>query len=349
VDPRDVAVAAGRLNDVVVRTRSFASASISARTGHRVVLKAENEQRSGAFKFRGAVNAMFSLTPRQRHAGVVAGSSGNHGQAVALAARLLDTTAVVVLPTDAPAAKLRAVLGFGGEVVTYDRFRSDRDAVVAEIAAKQGRIVVSSYDEDAVIVGAGTVAAEFLHDAGPVDVLFVPVGGGGLAAGCGLASHALGGITRVVGVEPVGADDTLRSLRAGRRVRIPPPTTIADGLRHQTPGRLTFPLNRRLLDRVVVVRDTEITAAMRLLRDAERLVVEPSGACALAAVLAGRPLLAPGTRVGVVISGGNVDAGTWDSDAERDRYDDLTHDRIAIPVPDVPGGGTPNAIRRRPH
>ena len=306
MDLTDVILAAHRLGDSIIRTPSFVSFAICELTGLHVVLKAENEQRSGSFKFRGALNAMFSLTERQRHAGVIAGSSGNHGRAVALAAQLLGTTAVVVLPKDAPAVKRTAVRGLGAEVVAYDRFLEERDTVVATIAATQGRNVISSYDEKAVIAGAGTVALELLQDAGPLDVLFVPVGGGGLAAGCALANQAGGGRTRVVGVEPTSADDTMQSLRAGCRVRIPPPSTIADGLRHQTPGRLTFRLNRRLLAGIVSVRDVEIAGAMRLLRDAEGLVVEPSGACALAAVLAGRPSLARGTRVGVVISGGNL-------------------------------------------
>lgn len=345
---RDVALAAARLKDIVVRTRSFVSPAICERTGLRVMLKMENEQRSGAFKFRGAVNAMVSLSQRHRRAGVVAGSSGNHGQAVALASRLLDTTALIVLPLDVPAAKRRAVLRLGGEVVTYNRFREERDAVVARIAAETGRLVISSYDDDAVIAGAGTVAVELLHDVGPLDVLFVPVGGGGLAAGCALVGQAMGGTTRVVGVEPVGADDTMRSLRADCRVRIPPPTTIADGLRHQTPGRLTFGLNRRLLDCVVLVGDAEITAAMHLLRDAEDVVAEPSGACALAAVLAGRPLLAPGTRVGVVISGGNIDVSARDGDRGTETYEDAACDRLAAQsVPHVLGDGIPHAAGGR--
>jgi threonine dehydratase len=218
-------------------------------------------------------------------------------------------------------------------------------------------MVISSYDDAAVIAGAGTVAVELLQDAGPLDVLLVPVGGGGLAAGCAVAARTLFPSTRVIGVEPVGADDTRRSLLAGRRVHIAAPTTIADGLRHQTPGRLTFALNGRLLDRVVLVSDGEIRTAMRFLLQDEGLVVEPSGACALAAVLAGRPRLAGGTRVGVIVSGGNLDTGSAqqlppagnagqeragersDDDAARDRTDGLPARAVRRRVPAHPASG----------
>jgi threonine dehydratase len=313
MDFHDVCLAAARIAEMVIRTRSFHSPSLTERTGVRLLLKAESEQRCGAFKFRGALNAMLALAPRQLRMGVVAGSSGNHGHAVALAARMLDTTAVIVLPRDVPTVKRDAVLRFGGQVVIYDPSTEERDVIVARIAAEQARVIISSYDDAAVIAGAGTVAVELLQDAGPLDVLLVPVGGGGLAAGCAVAIRTLSPATRVIGVEPAGADDTRRSLLAGRLVRIAAPTTIADGLRHRTPGRLTFALNRRLLDRVVMVSDLEIRAAMRYLFQDEGLIAEPSGACALAAVLAGRLRLAPGTRVCAVVSGGNVDDPYADS------------------------------------
>jgi threonine dehydratase len=223
---------------------------------------------------------------------------------------MLGTTAVVVLPHDAPTVKRDAVLHEGAQVVAYDPAAEDRDAVVAGIAAVQDRAVISSYDDPAVIGGAATVAVELLQDAGSLDLMLVPVGGGGLAAGCAVAARSLCPGTRVVGVEPVDADDTRRSLAAGRRVCIAPPTTIADGLRHRTPGRLTFAMNRRLLDRVVVVSDAGIRAAMRLLLEAASVTAEPSGACALAAVLSGVIPVAPRSRVAIVVSGGNVAPAT---------------------------------------
>jgi threonine dehydratase len=307
--------ATARLAGLAVRTRTFGSPQLDERAGVRLVLKAENEQRCGSFKLRGALNAMLALTPRQLRRGVVAGSSGNHGYAVALSAQVLGTTAVVVLPRDVPPVKRDAVLLHGGQVVTYDPSTQDRDAVVGQIAAEQTRTIISSYDDAAVIAGAATVAVELLEDAGALDILLVPVGGGGLAAGCALAVRTLCPAAHVVGVEPVGADDTRRSLAAGRRVRIALPNTIADGLRHRIPGRLTFALNRRLLDRILLVSDAEIRTAMHLLLQDERLVAEPSGACALAAVLSGRLPMAPGTRVGVVVSGGNVESGDFQRSA----------------------------------
>jgi threo-3-hydroxy-L-aspartate ammonia-lyase len=306
----DVRLATARLTGLVVHTRTFGWPVLGSPAGVRLLLKAENEQRCGAFKIRGALNAMLALTPRQLRQGVVTGSSGNHGHALALAARMLGTTAVVVLPSDAPTVKRDAVLRHGGQIVAYDQFTEDRDAIVAGIAAEQDRVVISSYDSPAVIAGAATVAVEVLEDADPLDFLLVPIGGGGLAAGCAIAARTLCPTARVVGVEPVGADDTRRSLFVGRRVRIAPPTTIADGLRHRIPGRLTFALNRRLLDRVVLVSDEEIRTAMHVLLEDASLTAEPSGACAFAAGLSGRLPAARGARVGIVVSGGNVEART---------------------------------------
>ena len=304
----DVLSAAAHVAGFSTRTRTLVSPSLNQRTGRELFLKAEHEQRSGSFKFRGALNAMLTLTPAQLRMGVVAGSSGNHGHAVALASRLLGATAVIVLPHDAPAVKREAVLALGGRVVRYDRMHELRDEVVERIARDDGQVVIPSSDSVAVIAGAGTVAVELLEDSMPLDMLVVPVGGGGLAAGCAIAVRALSPATRVVGVEPVDGDDTRRSLAAGCRVGVAVPATIADGLRHQMPGRLTFEVNRRLLHAVVLVSDAEIVDAMTALYEAEGTAAEPSGACALAAVLSGRLAAAPRTRVGVVISGGNMDA-----------------------------------------
>jgi threonine dehydratase len=238
---------------------------------------------------------------------VVAGSSGNHGHGVALAASLLGTTAVAVLPSDAPAAKHAVVRRLGATVVSYDRFTDDRDVIVDRIASEERRTAIPSADSATVMAGAGTIALELVRQCGDLDVLVVPVGGGGLAAGCAAAAVQLCRSVQVVGVEPRSGDDTLRSLAAGRRVLIEPPTTIADGLCHRTPAGLAFRLNQRLLDRVVLVSDTEIVDAMRFLFEVEGMLIEPSGACALAAVLAGRVPLPPRARVGVVVSGGNID------------------------------------------
>jgi threonine dehydratase len=303
---RDFTDAAARLAPVVTRTPVRTSAALDRATGYRVVLKAENEQRCGSFKARGAFNAMLSLGAPQLHRGVVAASSGNHGQAVATAAAELGSTAVVVVPRGCPDVKRTAILGAGARLMEYDPVAGDRDAVVAGVARREGRSIVPSADDPRTIAGAGTVALEFARQAGPVDALVVPVGGGGLAAGCAMALGLLDGQCRVVGVEPRTADDTRRSLLRGARVRIPLPVTLADGLRHRTPGPVTFPILRRLLADVLVVDDGEIVAAMRFLSGHLGMRTEPSGACALAAVLSGRLGEPPGARVGVVVSGGNI-------------------------------------------
>lgn len=309
VVPDDVRDAAARLSGVVHRTPVVRSRTLDALAGCEVLLKCENLQRAGAFKFRGAYHALSRLSPDERSAGVVTYSSGNHGQAVALAARELGSRAVVVMPADAPRSKAEAVAGYGAEIVTYDRYRDDRVAIGERIAAERGMALVPSYDHPHVIAGQGTAALELLEDAGPLDALVVPVGGGGLLAGCATIACDLQPSLRVVGVEPEAGDDTKRSLEAGERVRIPVPRTIADGQGAQTPGVLTFPIVRRLVSGVALVSDAEIVAAMRVAFDRLKLVVEPSGATGLAALLAGRlEAVAPGARrVGVVLSGGNVD------------------------------------------
>jgi len=301
----DVRAAAARIAGVVHRTPVLTSRTLDDRTAATVLLKAENLQRGGAFKLRGAYNKIASLPEEVRARGVVAFSSGNHAQAVAIAAARLGTSAVVAMPTDAAPAKLAAVRDYGAEVVFYDRERDDREAIGARIADERGLALIRPFDDPVVMAGQGTAALELIEDAGPLDVLLVPIGGGGLIAGCATAAKAMLPEIRVVGVEPVDGDDTKRSLAAGERVRIPLPATIADGLSPPTPGERTFAVNRERVDDVVLVRDEEIVDAMVFLFDRVKTVVEPSGAAPVAALLAGA-IDVRGLRVGAVLSGGNV-------------------------------------------
>jgi threonine dehydratase len=302
----DVRAAAARLTGVAHRTPVLRSRTLDAVAGAEVHLKCENFQRVGAFKFRGAYNAMVQLSVEQLRNGVVAYSSGNHAQAVALSARLLGTTAVIVMPDDAPASKVAAVRGYGAAVVMYDRWSEDRVAIGVELASERGLTLIAPYDDPHVMAGQGTAALELLEDVPELDTIVVPVGGGGLAAGTATIACDMQPRIRVLGVEPAAGDDTHRSLAAGERVGIELPRTIADGQGAAIPGELTFPINQRLLSGVVLVTDDEIRDAMRFAFDRLKLVVEPSGATGLAAVLSARiPWTAQ--RVGVVISGGNVD------------------------------------------
>jgi threo-3-hydroxy-L-aspartate ammonia-lyase len=301
----DVRSAARSLDGVAHRTPLLRSRTLDARTGASVFVKAECLQRGGAFKFRGAYNMISSLPADVRARGVVAYSSGNHAQAVAIAAGMLGSTAVILMPADTPPAKLDATRGYGAEVVTYDRYREDREALGAALAAERGLALVPPYEHPAVMAGQGTAALELLEEAPGLDLLLAPVGGGGLIAGCATAAKAVAPGIRVVGIEPEAGDDTRRSLAAGERVRIETPRTIADGQQADIPGELTFAVNRLLVDTIELVSDAEILAAMAFLFDRMKLVSEPSGASAVAALLAGR-VRAPGARVGVVVSGGNV-------------------------------------------
>jgi threonine dehydratase len=303
IELADVQAAARRLHGVAHRTPVITSRTLDELTGAQVFLKAENLQRAGAFKFRGAYNAVASLPEDERRAGVATVSSGNHAQAVALAARLHEVPAVILMPEDAPQGKRAATKGYGAEVIAFDRYAEDRDKLLAILVAQRGLASVHPYDDPHVMAGQGTVALELLEDAGPLDLLLVPVGGGGLISGCATAANG----TTVIGVEPEAGDDTRRSLQAGERVTIPVPRTIADGQQLPTPGALTFPIVQRLVEDVVTATDDEIVATMRLLFERCKTVAEPSGACALAALLHGR-VDARGKRVGVVISGGNVAA-----------------------------------------
>ncbi|MGA4843667.1 threo-3-hydroxy-L-aspartate ammonia-lyase [Streptomyces sp. G45] len=306
----DVRDAAARLKGVAHRTPVLRSRTLDARVGAEVYLKCENVQRIGAFKFRGAYNAMSRLTPEQRAAGVAAYSSGNHAQAVALAARELGSHAVIVMPEDTPRSKRAATEGYGAEIVTYDRYTGDRAAIAQAVADERGLTLIPPYDHPHVIAGQGTAALELLEEVGALDALVAPVGGGGLIAGSATAVKGLSSDALVYGVEPEVGDDTRRSLAAGQRVAVPMPRTIADGQAIEIPGEITFEINKRLLDGVVTVSDDEIRDAMRFAFERLKLVVEPSGATGLAALLTGRLEQVP-RRIGVIVSGGNVDAGRF--------------------------------------
>jgi threonine dehydratase len=298
----DVRRAAAVLEGVTVRTPVLRSDVLDERTGASVFVKAESLQRGGAFKLRGAYNKIASIPAEERRRGVVAVSSGNHAIAVALSARLLGTTAVILVPEDAPAAKIDVARDLGAELVTFDRFADDRDAVTAALVAERGLPFVPPFDDPMIIAGQGTVALELFEDAGPLDALIVPVSGGGLIAGCGLVAPPS---TRVIGVEPEAMDDTRRSLAAGERVSVSVSPTIADGLTVTAPGVVTWNLNQHRVAQVVTVTDDDLVDAMRFLFDDMHLVTEPSGAAGVAALLQ-RCVDVNGQRVGVVVSGGNV-------------------------------------------
>jgi threo-3-hydroxy-L-aspartate ammonia-lyase len=304
----DVRAAARRIDGVAHRTPVLTSRALDEATGATVLLKAENLQRGGAFKFRGAYNAVASLSDAERERGVATVSSGNHAQALALAARLHGTRAVILMPDDSPAGKLAATEGHGAEVIRFDRYAQDREELLAALVADRGLVPVHPYDDERVMAGQGTVALELIEDAGPLDVLLVCVGGGGLISGCATAAQALLDGVRVIGVEPEAGDDVKRSLAAGERVRIEVPRTIADGQQLPTPGVLPFEVIRERVDDVVLASDAELVDAMRFLFERLKTVAEPSGACALAALMAGRVPDARGLRIGVTISGGNVSA-----------------------------------------
>ena len=306
----DVRRAASRLDGVAHRTPVVTSATLDALVGAEVHLKAEGLQRGGAFKFRGAYNAISSLSDDALAAGVLAASSGNHAQAVALAARLRGTSATILMPRDAPASKRAATEAYGATIVGYDRYADDRELLLAQLSGQRGLHVVHPYDDPLVMAGAGTTALELLEDVGELDLLLVPVGGGGLISGCATVVKALSPTTRVVGVEPLASDDVARSKASGRRERVTVGQTIADGQQLPTPGARTWPVIDALVDDVVTVSDEQIVAAMRLLFERLKVVAEPSGATALAALLGGA-LHEAHSRVGVVLSGANVDAARF--------------------------------------
>lgn len=303
----DVEDAAAVLAGVAHRTPVLTSRRLDEQAGCRVLLKAEHLQRVGAFKFRGAYTALSALSAGQRAAGVVAYSSGNHAQAVALAARELGMPATIVMPVDAPGLKVAATLGYGAQVVRYDRYTEDREEIGRAIATKTGATLVPPYDHPLVISGQGTAAKELVEEVGPVDVLVTPLGGGGLLSGSALAARALAPGARVYGVEPEAGDDARRSLAAGRIVHIETPRTIADGAQTQHLGELTFPILREHVDEVVTATDEELIAAMRWVAGTLKQVVEPTGVLGLAAVLSGAVPVGDAERVAVILTGGNID------------------------------------------
>lgn len=313
-----VRAAARRIGPHVHRTPVQRNATVDERAGRRVHMKAEHLQRAGSFKARGAHNKLLLLGEDERARGVVAVSSGNHAGAVACAGARLGIAVDVYMPTDAPELKLRATRAYGARVHLFDRHRDDRAQLMADHVATHGSVPVEPYDDHDVMAGQGTMALELLEDA-EVDVLVVPMSGGGLMAGSAVAARAVRPEVRIVGVEPELGDDTARSFAEGRRVRIDQPTTVADGLAVTQPGALTFPINHALVDDVVTVSEEAIVRAMRLLFERTKQVVEPSGATALAAVLAG---LVDGDDVGVALSGGNVDVVRFSELVARHAPDD---------------------------
>jgi threo-3-hydroxy-L-aspartate ammonia-lyase len=309
----DVAAAAARLAGHAHRTPVLRSTAIDELSGASLVFKCENLQKVGAFKFRGAFNALAQLDADQRRAGVVAFSSGNHAQAVALAARMLEIRATIVMPTDAPESKLRATRGYGAEIVSYDRHTEDREAIARRIAAERGAAIIPPYDHAAVIAGQGTATLELFDEVGELDLLFAPLGGGGLLAGAALVARARSRRCAVYGVEPEAGNDGQQSVRAGRIIHIATPSTIADGAQTQHLGQLTFPIIERDVAGIVTATDAQLIDAMKLFAERMKLVVEPTGCLGLAGARHGGVAIR-GARVGVIVSGGNVDLaryGAW--------------------------------------
>jgi threonine dehydratase len=302
----DVTAAAQRLAGHAHRTPVLRSRTADALLGAEVFFKCENLQRAGAFKFRGAFNALSRFDAAQRRAGVVAFSSGNHAQAVALAARMLGMPATILMPLDAPQAKVEATLGYGAEVIRFDRYREDREAIGRRLALERGLTLIPPYDHADVIAGQGTATLELIEEVGALDDLFVCLGGGGLLSGAALAARALAPNCRLHGVEPEAGDDARQSLARGEIVHIETPQTIADGAQTQHLGALTFAIIRRDVDDIVTATDAQLVQAMRFFAERMKLVVEPTGCLGFAgACHAGLPLA--GRRVGVILSGGNVD------------------------------------------
>jgi threonine dehydratase len=305
IDPDDVAAAARRLAGVANRTPVFTSRQLDERVGARVFLKGEQFQRGGAFKFRGAYNKVSSLSDRELARGVVASSSGNHAQALAIAAALAGTTATIFMPRDAPASKRAATEGYGARVIEFDRYSDDREAIVDELVEREGLTPVHPYDDPKIMAGAGTSTRELLEQAGPLDLVVIPAGGGGQLSGGAVAASGAPEPPRVIGVEPAAVGQWAASLAAGEPARVDVGRTIADGQQLPSPGTLTFAVVKALAEDVVAVTDDEMLTAMRHLFESQKLVVEPSGASAIAAVLAQR-IDVKGLRVGVILSGGNI-------------------------------------------
>ncbi len=302
----DIRQAAARIAAIAHRTPVLTSRIFNQITGVEAFFKCENFQRGGAFKMRGAANFVYSIPKDDLPRGVVAYSSGNHAQAVAIAAKSVGISATIVMPTDSPQSKLEATRNYGARVVSYDRLRENREEIGRHISEETGATLVPPYDHEWIIAGQGTAALELLEAVPDLDTLVVCIGGGGLISGSATAAKALNSQIRVIGVEPEAANDTYLSRRAGHRVEIPPPVTIADGLRSPTPGAITFPIVQKLVDDIVLVTDDEMREMMRFFLTRMKIVAEPSGATAPAAILNGK-IPKSARRVGVIISGGNVD------------------------------------------
>ncbi|MYZ42934.1 threo-3-hydroxy-L-aspartate ammonia-lyase [Schauerella aestuarii] len=306
----DVVAASQRLAGVAHRTPVLTSRTADARSGASLFFKCENYQRMGAFKFRGGYNAIAKLSDAQRRAGVVTFSSGNHAQAIALAAQILGVKAVIIMPLDAPAAKRAATEGYGGEVVTYDRYKEDREAVARRIQEERGMTLIPPYDHADVVAGQGTAARELFEEVGELDYLFVCLGGGGLLSGSALAARALSPNCKVIGVEPEAGNDGQQSFRSGSIVRIETPKTLADGAATTHLGEITFALIKAHVDDIVTVSDAQLVGMLRFFAERMKMVVEPTGCLGAAAAMSGEFPLA-GKRVGIIISGGNVDLKSY--------------------------------------
>jgi threonine dehydratase len=306
----DIEAAAERLRGVAHRTPVLTSRTADAQTGAQLFFKCENFQRVGAFKFRGAYNAVARFTEAQRQAGVLTYSSGNHAQAIALSASLAGIASAIIMPHDAPALKVQATRGYGGEVIMYDRYKEDREEIGRRLAHERGMTLIPPYDHPDVIAGQGTAAKELFEETGPLDVLLVCLGGGGLLAGSAIAAAALSPACKVIGVEPEAGNDGQQSLRKGEIVHIAVPDTIADGAKVTHVGKHNFEVIRRCVDDIVTVSDSQLVATMRFFAERMKMVVEPTGCLAAAAALHGVLPIA-GKRVGILVSGGNVDLATF--------------------------------------
>lgn len=302
----DVVAASERIAGVAHRAPVLTSSTANAELGAEVYFKCENFQRMGAFKFRGSYNALMKFSPAQRKAGVVAFSSGNHAQGIALSAKLLGIPATIVMPHDAPAAKVAATRGYGAQVVIYDRYKEDREQIGRDLAAKHGLTLIPPYDHEDVIAGQGTAAKELFEEVGLLDYVFAPLGGGGLLSGTALSTRALSPGAKLYGVEPEAGNDGQQSFRSGSIVHIETPKTIADGAQTQHLGKLTFPIIQRDVDDILTASDEQLRAEMRFFAERTKMVVEPTGCLGLAAARAMKTQL-QGKRVGIIISGGNID------------------------------------------
>ena len=309
-DYHDVAAAAERIAGYANKTPVMTSRTVNEEFGADVFFKCENFQRMGAFKFRGAMNALRQFTPQQRAAGVVAFSSGNHAQAIALSAKLLGIPATIIMPHDAPAAKVAATKGYGGHVVMYDRYTEDREKIGRDLAEKQGLTLIPPYDHPHVIAGQGTATKELIEEVGALDALFVCLGGGGLLSGSALAARHLSPDCLIYGVEPEAGNDGQQSFRSGKVVHIDTPKTIADGAQTQHLGQHTFPLIQKHVNDILTVSDDELIAAMKFIAERMKMVVEPTGCLGFAAARARKAGLR-GKRIGIIISGGNVDINRY--------------------------------------